>query len=364
MRRLFLIIAAPLLSACVIGTITLYSLNQAFGQPTNLKRWLRQSQLYDNVVAGIIDQAKQKTAEQPGEASADEELSFDRPEFQAALQQAVTPAFVQQSVEDIIDGTYSWLQRKTDKPTYHVDLTGVKNAFAASIGDQARARLNTLPPCSIANQPATSDPFNITCRPPANISEPEIQKLISDITNNKDFLPANTITADTTELGSTTDTTPPTAEPAAPTAAKPSLPWYQQARQLPTVYGWTMRGPLVLGLLALALAVGIVFVTQTRRTGLRVLAMTGLTTGLMLILSAGISLAVFASAAQRSSSQQVTHFQQPVVRLLTYANNAVNYPILWWGIGVALAGLAGLGALYVTRSQAATVAPSPKSTKL
>lgn len=361
LRKLCIGLGTPLLSLCIFTAVLLLSMNSAFGKSDNLKRWLRESKLYDNIVPAIIAENK-KTPPQGWDGA---DVPFSQPEVQTALQKAVTPTWLQQSAENVVDGTYSWLQGKTTKPTYAIDVSGIKSAFATSLADQARARLATLPACSLRNQPASTDPFTINCQPPANVTEAEIQKLITEVKNSKDLLPEGTITADTTSLGNTvdkngqpmTDTTAPLTTP-----QSPSQPWYQQAKHLPTLYQWTMRGPLILGVLSVLLGIALLFAAATKRQGAKIIASTTFSAGVLVAVGAAF-MWLIASKLRSDIGQQgaPTGLQQPFLSLVKLVTaNISQTQLVVSGILIVLSA-AALIALYVTKPTTPVAADSSQT---
>lgn len=336
-RRLVVRTLTPLLSLLILASLTLLSLNINFAQPDNLKHWLASSRIFDAVVPTIVAQSKQ--------TGPNEDPSLSRPEVQTALQKAVTPEFLQTTSNHILDGTYTWLQGKTAKPSYDVDLTPLKAAFAGSLGDQARQRLASLPACTLSQPSTSDDPFVTNCRPPAAATETQIQKLVSDITKEDDFLGQSHLTADTQ----------PSDHPPATNHTADNRPWYQQASKLPLLYHWMQIGPWLLGSLALLLAGLIVLASPTKRQGCRQVAWTVFSAGLLLAASAGLTL-VIVSKLNFANSAETVALHQPLITFTKSVASGASRPLLISGVVLLTSAVGSLIFLHKTQPQ-----PTPET---
>ncbi len=345
MRKAFIGLATPALAFLILASVILMSLNLAFHTPQKPKQWIQKSNIYSHAVNALIDQVSKDTT------SSNTGLSMSQPEVQTAFKKAVTPQFLQSTAESVIDGSYEWLQGKVAKPSYDIDLTPVKTAFADALEAEARNRLATLPVCSYYNLPTTADPFSVTCNPPSAITNQQIAQLRSDILSGNGFIVPTAITADTTSLGTDTSSKTSTTDPST-APDKPAQPWYKNAQQLPFLYALASWGPWVTAVLALLVAVGLFFAAKTKRFGTRIISSSVLSAGLLLGLSAGVALFVshqFGDKVAQSADTTSTNLQQPMIAILRSAVSYIARVQLWWGVGLAVVGLAGLLLLFLTR---------------
>ena len=118
---------------------------------------------------------------------------FDNPEIINIAKKSITPLFVKNSVEAIIDGTVPWLEGKAVKPIFSVDLVPVINAFADNSVAFGRNRFASLPLCARNQIPITDDILTINCKPKGLNIETELSKDSSQIKLNSDFLPIDLI---------------------------------------------------------------------------------------------------------------------------------------------------------------------------
>lgn len=363
LRKLGLVVCTGLLALLVFGAVVVLSLDLTFRNPDRLKAWLSDSQLYAAVPQAIIESSSNDTAQNPNSSD------LQRPEVQTALKTALTPAFLQQSVNSVIDGSYSWLEGQSPKPTYSIDLTPVKQAFADSLASQARARLATLPPCTSLNVNST-DPFVIDCRPPTAISEAAIQQQVNQLMDGKIFSD-NVINADTTSLGTDvqTDEANTGTVPGAPVESVPVEPWYQKAEGLPRLYRWINQAPWLMAGLAVLLGVAVVFLARTRRSGFKILSIVALAIGGWLSMVAASTLVGFNQIGNNigQSGNLASSLQAPILSLVQAIGKSLSYPQLWSGLALVFVGIIGLVILHTTRPQASTPAkakPTPKKSAL
>jgi protein-S-isoprenylcysteine O-methyltransferase Ste14 len=344
LRKLMIGLGTPILAILVLITVLLTSVNMAFHTSANVKKWLAASDIYTHAVNAILDQTTKDTA-----SSASDGLSFSQPEVQAVFKQVATPVFLQKNVETIIDSSYSWLQGKTAKPNYTIDITPIKTAFANALEASARARLATLPACSYRNVPTTTDPFSITCNPPASVVNADIAQVRNEILNGQGFLPMSTITADTTSLGNSSKNSSALNS----ALQEPAKPLYQQATSAPSVYKSAYYGPAVLAVLSLLIAIGIVFSARTRRSGLRIVASSLLSVGILLSLSAGASLFVLNHFTSTTAAQNAaTSVEGPAIYTVRLAVNYIVHTEIYAGIALVVTGTVALIVLRITRPKA------------
>lgn len=335
LKKIGLFLAVPLLSLSIFMGVSLWSLQQYFGDSTHLKQWLEESKVYPAISKEIVAQSVKAAKEQTN----NDALNFSSPVIKKALEKALTVTYVQSAVEELVDGTYAWLDGTNPKPTYNIDVDPLKRAFADSVIGSAEKRLDKLPDCVLPDQATTTDPFKTNCSPPLGISQTELKKLRREIEKNKDFLPQD-ITADTTNFGEATTGEGSTA---------PEIqPWYQSVAHWPGVFQWMQRGPLIALGVGLLSVTGIIFLSSTRRQGLRRTAITLLGSSVALALSS--ILLMFATRFIKTPvTDQDSHLYDPLLSVVRLATNAVNHWQLITCLVIAVIGLVTLIVLRLTR---------------
>lgn len=142
--------------------------------PGNIKQVIQKSGAYNGLVDAVIAQAQQ-------DSSQEGDNPLKKTEIQAVAKQAITPAFLQSSVENFIDGSYNWLSGKTPEPTFNIDIAKVKQDFAAGLSTYAVTRYSGLPVCARGQRPDTSDFMNVQCRVNGYDIKPDADKKSQEI---------------------------------------------------------------------------------------------------------------------------------------------------------------------------------------
>lgn len=153
-----------------------------------VKEWLESSSFYDNLVPAILENAKVETDGQ------DSELPLGDPALQAKINGVLNADFLRSSSSEIVDGVYNWLEGKSVKPDFNIDLTQTRRDLAAAVGSYAVERAATLPACTTV--PADFDPLTAECRPPGVTDQMITAQVENSLLNNEEFLPEQQLTAD------------------------------------------------------------------------------------------------------------------------------------------------------------------------
>lgn len=330
----FLVVAGPLV--------------MVFGTPGPLKQALGDSKIYDSAVDSVIqDSIKSGTRDGP--------LPPDQPELQQAVKEAVTPAFLHSSGDQIIDGIYGWLEGKTAQPEFRIDATSVQQKLVQSLGDRAVAKARQAPPCSLQQTRAlagsTIDPFNLPCLAPGydvNLLRVEIAKQVSSdniLQNpviNQDNLPKDV--NGKTAVQNLTD----------------------HAKNAPEIFRWLKLTPWLLAVVALISGTVFIALTEDKRRALRKLSIATLVLGLVVI--AGIFISNYAFSRATSSTGPLASrvsgpLQQPTLATAQSLAKAINGKLILFGGAYALLGGSGLLALRFTKNRPETQIDSPPTEK-
>lgn len=320
---------------------------RVLGTPTVVKQSLKQSGIYQTFVANALDQAQKEQSKQPGAEAQNDQIPINQPEVRAIIQQAASPAFLQTQTEQALDSTYAWLQGKSPHLNVTIDLTDVKTRLADGLGKYAEQRFASLPACTSRSTSGSDvDPFNATCVPKGFSASQAAAQAKNQILNGE-FLKDTKFTADSLKLGN-------------------GKTLEQQLQAAPIAYQRANQGVYGLGLLVLLLAMALVFLSVTRRSGLKKLAVTFITIGLLSILigwlsGIGMNWATDAMTKTTGSGQPL---QQS---LLAVAKQLVSHLRTWWmGYGILLTVL-GTGTLVALRfikpkmDEAPTHQPTPSN---
>ncbi len=272
-------------------------------RPDHIKTWVNDSGIYKTLPDTLIKEVQKK---QDAEGGGNEGINFKDNGVQDAAAKALSPDFLKSSTEQFVDGTFNWVDGKTDKPDFKIDVLGAKQKFADELTAYARNRYLGLPACGRTQLPKTTDPLTIDCRPAVGLDIDQLSKAYtSQILDNKDFLPDPQITADT--LSTKEDQGP----------AKPAF----ESNSIPDAYKILKLLPYVLAATTIISAIGFIFTDESKKRGLnkvgRRLVITGLLT-FLIILAGSFGLAKLKEkfASQTDASSSAYAFKQTLFSVL------------------------------------------------
>lgn len=344
MRKFAVFLAGTLLLFLLYTTVTA-SVTVLTFTPGHLKKWLHDGNVYNTIIDSLTKQGQTAVAA----TAADDTANNNGEEVKAAIKQAVTPAFLQQSTEQFIDGTTPWLEGKTTQPTFNIDVSSVKQTFIQQLADQARAKYAALPVCARGQTPDTSDIFNVSCQVPGVSIEPQIQQAIQDFNANKDFLPNATINPTNLESNDSGQ----------------QKPVFEQLHNVPTYYKWAHILPYILGTLAIISALVIIFASSERRTGVRRVMIALASTGIILLLTVMVSTYGVNKAQDHiaKSAGPDTVVQNSAVQVIKLVQHDINRNIIIFAAVFLVLAAGLLVYLLFTRPKAPHTPDSPTPPK-
>ena len=303
---------AVVLFVSLLGGVFALSLNNTFSKPDNVKTWLKESKFYDNFVTYVIDQGEKSSNNADGQAEAS-----DNPAIIQAAKTAFPPQFLEDSTNKFLDGNYAWLQGKTDKPAFTIDLAQPKEVFAQELGKEAAKRFTTLPACTPADiaQFQEASLLEVTCQP-VGVSADFVNQQVADKTRSGEyFFKEVVITPETIgQLNGAEE------QPQIQTQQTPDEPYYANLSQAPTLYKIGQLVPLIAAALALLSLAGVIFLPERKRTGLKSVAVVLAIAGFILVVIKVVADSLFAklenTIVDASSTGQL---QQSFVEVLRKA---------------------------------------------
>ncbi len=322
------------LASILGGTLLLFFVSTLITtavRPSGIKSWVASSGLYTSVVDNVLKQAETKAAEQ-GDKLDIGGLSLKDPAVQRAANEALTPSFLQASSEKIVDGSFEWLDGKSEKPNFAIDLAPIKQRFADSLAAYAKQRYVTLPDCAPRTLPTSTDALTINCKPAVSFDlNAQIEQFRNQILQSEDFLPRTVLSPDTLQSND---------QPG-------QQPFSQRYKEVPQAYQKARMLPGILAGMALVFATAIIFFSEPKKHGLRRVGWSVLIAGvtasiLTVLLSAG-----FAKGRDKITSDPTfaSSFKDSAVKLLDAAQHdfmrhalviCVLYIVVGTGIVVGL----------------------------
>ncbi len=331
---LSLILLLALVAGVFAGGVT-----TAFAHPDKVKAWLSQSKVYDHFVSEVIQQSQKSI----GSSDQSNSVSLSDATVQQAAADAFSPALLQDSVNKFLDGNYAWLQGKTAKPEFIIDLTQAKQGFASQVGQYVQVRFSKLPICAPAQlaQLQNVDPLAAPCRPANLTAEAEGSLVTQQLAHSGDFLSNPVITADTLS----------------PKGKEQSQPYYQKLSFAPKAYRWATKTPLILGALALLTALAVFFLLP-RRKGLRRIAVVLVEAGIILVAAKFVADQVLKRIETKVfNTSNVGQLQQSLTDFAHRVETALTKFDLWFGIAFLVVAALIIMFLLVTGQRQPKVPP-------
>lgn len=255
-KRLASLLTKGLLRAELVAWIISATLVMLLGSATPVKQTLEAANVYQRLPDVIL---KQSVA-----TSGDGQV----PLADASVQKLVKDTFTEQKLEsysdNFLDGMFRWLNGEVAQPDFSIDISLERQVIAEGIAARAADRLAGLPPCT--QFPTGSlDPFTIQCLPPGIDIGREKERIKNEVLANQNFLPSTTFTYQ--QLPTSSD----------------GVPFTEQSKQLPSQFQLLKKLPLAIGILGLATATAIIWLSTSRRRGIR-------TVGRMVLVSGSVVL--------------------------------------------------------------------------
>ena len=238
LKKAVLIIATSGLSVILFATASLWILNHTVLKPTEIKRWVKDSGLYTNIIPAAADVIDNPSTEST--------IPFKDPAILDAGKAAFNYKVLQSATEQLIDQTTAWLDGTNDSLKLNIDISAARNNFAKGIGGVAASRLVGLPTCGV-KIPVSYDAFSVACLPRGVNPTVQGDRLANELIANRSFFGDGTITDKM--LGITTQKQ----------KALTFVPHMYQARNLAFV---------ILSLLVLGLTLIVIFFSEDKRGGI------------------------------------------------------------------------------------------------
>lgn len=357
MRKYFYHTLSGILFLLLIATAWSSALTLTFSKPDNIKAWLSESKLYDHFVDNAIKQSQEPS--ENGTSNDVSEAPLSDPAVQQAAKAAFTPDVVQKAVNTFLDGNYAWLQGKTEKPEFNINLTEAKALLATNLGNYAAERAKSLPRCKTLQEvyQAEQEYLAATCKP-ITVTPAQVGAAVTeDVVVSKDFLVNPVITPDTFSSE--------TLKGGDQEGAPAEQPYYEKFSSLPSAYKLATALPWILALVSVLAGAGIVFLAATKRSGLKRVGKILIGAGTIVLLLIVVSGAGFSRLEhQVFTKDNVGLLQQSLVDFAHRAQSALTKVDLWFGITFVLLGIAVLIALrYIwpdAKYPKKPMAPDPK----
>lgn len=341
LRRLCLALCATIFSASIFLFATFVSIYYVFDSPKPIESALQQSGIYNSVVKNAVQQQSQKADNNASTSS----VPLNDTGVSTAIQSAFPPSTVQENTEKAINSVYDWVHGKTKTPNFSIDLNEQRDMAIGNIGNLVRSKVAGLPVCtSLSATPQTTEELlRATCRP-ANVS---VDTLVAQVEKQaKEDLPIDSTLS------------------ASSIKNKDGQPLFDKLNNVPKYHHYYMLSLFVLPAVIILSALGVIFLSITRRGGVRRVSVTFITTGIYSLAIALVALWAINHFAKDITGQSTVDAQVVATKIVDVVKILVTDLRKWWlgfGAGYLLLGIIGVVILHLTKPRAGKLAAQAKA---
>ncbi len=256
LRRILLLIAGFFLRSLLFFGFTLLAASLVLGSQPAIKETLTSVNAYERFSQALIDSGAESSKNDPAS------IPFNDPEIAKVIRESFGPVQLEQISETLIDSGYSWLEGDSSTLTFSIDLASNKEKLARGLSNYAIDRLQSLPVCTTI--PTESNIYLLTCRPAYLDLDQQRSQLYNTIVNDESFLK---------------DTTFSDADLPKTSSGQTFSEAYAKA---PEYFGYFKMSPYVLLGSSALLALLVIFLSKTKRLGIKYISTSLLSTGVFL----------------------------------------------------------------------------------
>jgi len=301
--------------------------------PATLKTWLSDGGIYSGVVS---ETSKLATIQQAQENSVVQITSDDISEV---AKSTFPVEGIQNDTERVIDGFYGWFKGDTTSPEFTVDFSSRQAQFAKEMTDKLEVKINALPECATTGRFSIQafDPFKSDCRPKGVDLTAELTSFEKDLASSKDVLKQTAFSGNDVKLKNSSGQEEVVAS---------ALTW------VPKAYKGLLYGPFLLAILTVIMALSLIFLSSSRRRGLKRFAGGLMFAGVVMVASGFLLRPAFDrlnSISNKSLGAQASFSQAIIDPLFKQMNKTYSRYNIIFGTVFIIPALITYSALLLTR---------------
>lgn len=316
-----------LLFLLIITGIPATVVSNAITNKDKLQDWLKQSEIYDNGLEIMTDVMEEKTEQGTYFYELDNQLQDENSELSQLVKKNITPDFLEQSSNTVIDSMYDWAEGKTERPEFKIQVAKNEETLIEFLTIAFKEKMKNLPECSTNFvMPSDFDPLGSDCQP-INYDLNEIEEYIRDHSDEPEFKEL----FEATEINSTD--------------FKPSE---ETTENVQTAYTILKLGPYIIVSVILLIALILVILIPGWKKGLLVSGILMLVSGLLVLISKLVLATQFDYLINRSLDEIQTKDIKSLESTITKIADIIYFDILngvqWWSflfIGLGIAAIIG-----------------------
>lgn len=334
-KGIFLFIASTLYVWLLFLSAGALETRFTFAEPTTMKNWLSESGVYGSVVDEV---SKLATIQQKQENSL---VQITPQDIREVAKESFPASSMQTDGEKVLDGFYDWFKGNTSSPEFSVNLSTRQAAFAKAMTDKLEVKINALPECATTGRYTVQafDPFKADCRPKGADVTAELTSFENDLATSKDVLPQTVFSASDLKIKN---------KDGQQEAIASVLSW------VPRAYRGVLWAPLLLGIITLASALGLIFLSTSRRKGFMRFAGGLVFVGIVMIVSGfllGPAFDKLNSLTSKSLGAQASMTQNIINPLFTQMNKTYSRYNIIIGVAYLIPAIITYSVLLLTRTK-------------
>lgn len=320
---------SSILFVSLVGFATTTSIGSAFSSPTRVTTWVEQSNFYPSV----LSKASSDTAQALGYTGEASQLA---PVIQKIMSNVFTEADFNNDIASIINSNFSWLKGKSATPSFDINLSSVKTAFANQLASYVGTRYAALPKCSLAQAESltsSANPLTIACQVPT-ITAASLESQITNAIESNSIVIKN-----------------PDITPSSITRSN-GTPYYTKFNA-PSLYKHLNEVPDILALVILVCLLAIFFISLRKKWAVRKIGISFTLAGISLLAlvigSNEVESMINSRIAKHSS---LTTFETSLSTLVHKIVGYVNGIDTYFAIGYLILGIGLIGFTFWYKRQA------------
>jgi hypothetical protein len=259
-RQFWVFIFGIILCLSLVTLAVSLSFKMSLSNPSKIDQLVGQTSMYNDVINETVKRADNSIG---GAQSSKINSPLKR-----AAEKALPKDQFNQLVDQVVSANYSWLQGKTSKPSYSIDLNQYKNAFSSNVGNFMVNQLSALPACTEAQAielNTSTNPLTLSCLPSFISVSTAVKQIQSEINSGKVFLNKDVLAPQSLTLNGS------------------SVPYYVKGSHAPSDYKWYSRLPYIAVIIAVLSAVLMWLLSPRKKLAYRGLSYALIASGLLLI---------------------------------------------------------------------------------
>lgn len=283
--------------------------------PDNINAWVEKSGAYTAIPNTMVDNLPTNNTQVEGQSFADAGVK-------KALKDSITTEYMHQNVSSKIDEGFKWLNGDSKQPNFTIDLQPVKEKFATNLGSYAKSRYLALPDCPPNSLPNNTSPLQIECKPAIGFDiNQQADEITKSVLGSKDFLASSSSIANSTEQANNVGAQETTNDAGA-------------ISNVPRVYGIFKNAPFFIMLVVLLSCAGIIYLSESKKVGLRKIGRIFLVVGIVSSISIWLEYKAASLLFDQFSKNFIAQNKLPatLADTLTSLFESFRMALFWTGI--------------------------------